>query len=161
MIKPSNGRIVWFTPSAQTASSDFAPGSQLAAIVAHVHSDRLVNLAVFDANGVPHSRTSVPLLQDDDVAPAYGYYAEWMPFQKGQAAKQEAEAAPKSPLAPHQQRVLDEKAELDIRLSKLTAFFGTPIFTGLDEEERERLAAQARAMGEYSRILSDRIVAFV
>jgi hypothetical protein len=64
------------------------------------------------------------------------------------------------PYAPHQQRVLDEKAELDVRLSKLNAFFGTPIFTGLDKDERERLAAQARVMGEYSRILGDRIEAF-
>lgn len=70
------------------------------------------------------------------------------------------EDPPASPYAPHQQRVLDEKAELDVRHSKLQAFFGTPVFTGLDEEERERLAAQARVMGDYSRILGDRIAAF-
>ncbi|GJH31427.1 hypothetical protein CBA19CS91_01740 [Paraburkholderia hospita] len=90
MIKPSNGRVVWFTPSSQVGSADFAAGSQLAAIVAHVHSDRLVNLAVFDANGVSHSRCSVPLLQDDDPRPEHGYFAEWMPYQKGQAQKTEA-----------------------------------------------------------------------
>lgn len=90
MIKPSIGRVVWFTPSSNTGSSDFAPGAPLAAIVAHVHSDQLVNLAVFDANGVAHSRTSVTLLQDDDIAQEHGYYAEWMPFQKGQAAQTEA-----------------------------------------------------------------------
>ncbi|MGF6697629.1 hypothetical protein OKW38_002241 [Paraburkholderia sp. MM5496-R1] len=91
MIKPTVGRVVWFTPSSITASGNFAPGAPLAAIVAHVHSDRLVNLAVFDANGVTHSRTSVPLLQDDEAVPVNGYYAEWMPFQKGQAAKQESQ----------------------------------------------------------------------
>lgn len=93
MIKPSIGRVVWFTPSSNTGSADFAPGALLAAIVAHVHSDRLVNLAVFDANGRAHSRTSVTLLQDDDAKPEGGYFAEWMPFQKGQAAKQEAAEA--------------------------------------------------------------------
>lgn len=90
MIKPSIGHVVWFTPVSNTGSSDFAPGAPLAAIVAHVHSDRCVNLGVFDANGVVHSRCSVTLLQDDDAKPENGYYAEWMPFQKGQAAKTEA-----------------------------------------------------------------------
>ncbi|KVD35441.1 hypothetical protein WI84_16360 [Burkholderia ubonensis] len=161
MIVPTVGRVVWFTPSSNTSESNFAPGAPLAALIAHVHSDRLVNLAVFDANGTAHSRTSVPLLQDDDKPIQGGYYAEWMPFQKGQTAKTEqAEKAAASVLAPHQQRVVDEKAGLDERLSKLNAFFGTPIFTGLDEDERERLSEQARVMGEYSRILGDRIAAF-
>lgn len=93
MIKPSNGRVVWFTPSSQNGAANFASGSQLAAIVAHVHTDRCVNLAVFDANGVSHSRCSVPLLQDDDPRPEHGYFAEWMPFQLGQAKKTEAAEA--------------------------------------------------------------------
>ena len=33
---------------------------------------------------------AAPLLQDDDAAPAQGGYAEWMDYQKGQAAKAEA-----------------------------------------------------------------------
>jgi hypothetical protein len=93
MIQPTIGRVVWFTPSSNSGSEDFAPGAPLAAIVAHVHGDRMVNLAVFDANGVAHSRTSVTLLQDDDTPPEGGYFAEWMPYQKGQAAKTEAPEA--------------------------------------------------------------------
>jgi hypothetical protein len=58
--------------------------------VTHVWNDRMVNLAVFDSNGVAHSKTSVPLLQDDDPKPEHGFFCEWMPFQKGQAAKTEA-----------------------------------------------------------------------
>lgn len=100
MIKPSIGRVVWFTPPSNSASVGFAAGAPLAAIVAHVHSDRCVNLGVFDANGVAHSRCSVPLLQDDDAAPGGGYYAEWMPFQKGQAAKQDAAASLTQQIAP-------------------------------------------------------------
>ncbi|WP_333986710.1 Gp49 family protein [Burkholderia cepacia] len=69
-------------------------------------------------------------------------------------------AAPESPYAPHQQCVIDEKDELDERLLKLNGFFGTSIFTGLADEERERLAAQERVMAEYSAILGDRIAAF-
>lgn len=88
MIKPTVGRVVWFHPSSNSASPDFAPAPICAAIVAYVHSDALVNLAVFDANGNTHSKTSVPLVQDGDEAPA-GYWCEWMPYQKGQAAKTE------------------------------------------------------------------------
>lgn len=163
MIKPSIGRVVWFTPSRNSSAPvPIAHADQpLAALVSYVHSDRLVNLGGFDANGAPFAATSVTLLQDDDIGNSGGYYAEWMPFQKGQAVKTEAvEAQVESPYAPHQQRVLDEKAELDGRLTKLDAFFGTSIFNGLDEEERERLAAQSRVMGEYSAILGDRIAAF-
>lgn len=90
MIKPTIGRVVWFHPSSNGADSSFAPAAICAAIVAHVHSDVLVNLAVFDANGVSHSKTSVKLVQDNEKAPDSGYYCEWMPFQKGQAAKTEA-----------------------------------------------------------------------
>lgn len=82
MIQPTVGRIVWFRRSK-------GPVLLCAAIVAHAWNDRLVNLAVFDENGVAHSRTSVLLLQDDDPVPDSGSYCEWMPFQKGQAAKLE------------------------------------------------------------------------
>lgn len=92
MIKPSIGRVVWFTPSKTDADLNFSI-QLLAALVTYVHSDRCVNLAVFDANGGHHARASVTLLQDDDVGNEAGYYAEWMPFQKGQAAKQEAAEA--------------------------------------------------------------------
>lgn len=93
MIKPTIGRVVWFHPSSHSAESGFAPTSICAAIVAHVHSDTCVNLAVFDGNGVSHSKTSVPLYQDGDPVPDAGYYCEWMPYQKGQAAKTEAAEA--------------------------------------------------------------------
>ncbi|WP_109477684.1 hypothetical protein [Paraburkholderia sp. C35] len=87
MIKPSIGRVVWFTPEKNDA---LASDQQLAALIAYVHSDRSVNLAVFDAcGGGAHSRTSVTLLQGDDLPPEGGGYAEWMPFQKGQAVKHE------------------------------------------------------------------------
>lgn len=88
MIKPTNGRVVLFTPGPHFAGAHDR-GVSLAALIAHVHGERCVNLAVFDSNGGHHAFTSVPLLQDDDPAPEGGYYAEWMPYQKGQAAKTE------------------------------------------------------------------------
>lgn len=63
-------------------------------------------------------------------------------------------------LAPHQQRVVDEKAELDERREKLSAFYSTPIFHGLAESEQSRLLRQGVAMRTYSEILGERIEAF-
>lgn len=55
-----------------------------------------MNLAVFDANGNSRGQTSVLLHQEGALRPSMGF-AEWMPYQKGQAAKTEAlEAAAKS-----------------------------------------------------------------
>lgn len=88
MIAPSIGRVVWFTPAIDdTLKSD----QKMAALVTYVHSNTCINLAVFDANGLNHSRCSVILLQDDDETLEYGRYAEWMPFQKGQDAKYNAD----------------------------------------------------------------------
>jgi hypothetical protein len=64
-------------------------GQPEAAFVTYVHSDRCINVGGFDANGSPFGATSVQLLQDDDVSRG-GTTAEWMPYQKGQAAKTEA-----------------------------------------------------------------------
>lgn len=89
MIKPTIGRVVWYwpPPSDSIVGND---GSQpLAALVTRVWSDTCVNLAVFDANGMPANRTSVLLHQDENPKPSSGF-AEWMPYQKGQAAKTEA-----------------------------------------------------------------------
>ena len=89
VIKPTVGRVVWYWPYG------FTPGQQpQAAIVAHVHSDRLVNLAIFDPNGCPMLKppTSVKLVQEGDEEPTSGNYCSWMPFQTAQAKKYEAEA---------------------------------------------------------------------
>jgi hypothetical protein len=104
MIKPSNGRVVLFNLS-NSIPPNFASGGQPhAAIIAHVHSDKMVNLAVFDSNGVSHSCTSVDLIQDGDTKPENGWYCEWMPYQKGQAAKTEqAEAAALMPKSPYEE----------------------------------------------------------
>lgn len=85
MITPTIGRIVWFTPAKGDADLDFG-GQKLPGVVSYVHSDGMVNLAVFNSNGASFGRTSVKLLQDDEVGSESGYYAEWMPYQKQVAA---------------------------------------------------------------------------
>ncbi len=64
-------------------------------------------------------------------------------------------------LAPHQQRVVDEKIELDKKATALSAFVGnSPIFLTLDAAEQERLREQNDVMWRYSEILGARIAAF-
>ena len=95
IIKPTVGRVLWFYPSQLTGEAGFVrhpDGGPYAAIIARVWNDAMVNLAVFDANGTIHSRTSVPLVQDGGCALEEGF-CSWMPFQKGQAAKQDTAAA--------------------------------------------------------------------
>jgi len=89
MIKPTIGRVVWYTPNNASDNEMSKGNDKLAAIVCNVWSDTCVNLSVFDANGKQFSRTSVLLIQDDTPVPGGGSYCEWMPFQKQQAAKHE------------------------------------------------------------------------
>lgn len=90
MITPTVGRVVWYRPVKGGDDNHPDPqGQPQAAIVTHVWSDTCVNLAIFDADGVSYNRTSVLLFQDGNEKPG-AFYAEWMPYQKGQAAKTEA-----------------------------------------------------------------------
>lgn len=88
MIKPTIGRVIWFWPS--TSDTTIANGGDqpLPAFVTHVWSDTCVNIGGFDANGKPFGKTSVLLHQDGNERPD-SFFAEWMPYQKGQAAKAE------------------------------------------------------------------------
>lgn len=76
IIKPTVGRILHFRQSPSSAA--------IPAIVCCVHSDRCVNLAIFDTNGVPYTNppTSVRLLQGDEETPGSGSFCEWMEYQK-------------------------------------------------------------------------------
>lgn len=64
--------------------------------------------------------------------------------------------------APHQQRVVDEKTDLDDRTAKLSTFIeSNPIFATLVPAEQERLREQHEIMLKYSDILGKRIAAFI
>ena len=65
-------------------------------------------------------------------------------------------------LAPHQQRVVDEKRDLDEKLKKLTAFISSESFatTVQDADERGRLVCQEEIMKDYSAVLAERIAEF-
>lgn len=63
-------------------------------------------------------------------------------------------------MAPHQERVVNEKAELDEKLSKLNTFLITETFFALDAGEKRRLYIQLHVMEQYSAVLADRIAHF-
>lgn len=86
MITPTVGRVVWYRP-------DDGAEQRFAAHVAYVHpydaasGNYYVNLMVIDPSGIAFNCIKVRLVQDGE-APAPGE-CEWMPYQKGQAAKTE------------------------------------------------------------------------
>ena len=62
---------------------------------------------------------------------------------------------------PFQQRVVDEKTELDTKAKALSEFIGlSAMFLKLDAAEQERLREQCEVMWVYSEILGKRIAAF-
>ena len=64
-------------------------------------------------------------------------------------------------MQPHQQRVVDEKTELDKKAKALSDFIGlNPIFETIETQERERLKRQNDIMWQYSEVLGERIEAF-
>ena len=81
MIQPTIGRVVLV----HRGLSDQAEP----ALVSYVWNDSLINVGGFDRNGSPFSCTSLKLLQDNEMGSAGMWYAEWMPYQKEQAAKTE------------------------------------------------------------------------
>jgi hypothetical protein len=98
-IQPTVGRVVWFFPHETDDLHRFGSVQDkepLAAHVAKVWNDTLVNLMVIDPDGNPTNRTSVYLVPSDhpsDAPAPASSYATWMPFQKGQAKAQEAAAS--------------------------------------------------------------------
>ena len=85
-------------------------------------------------------------------------YTSWSPAAAFEEAYRERPLV--EGLAPHQQRVVDEKADLDERREKLQAFYSAPVFHGLPESEQSSLFGQGVAMRTYSEILAERIARF-
>ena len=60
----------------------------------------------------------------------------------------------------YQQRVVDEKSELDDKRKKLEEFLYTDTFVSLNDGERGLLQTQYILMGNYSDVLQSRIEGF-
>lgn len=59
-----------------------------------------------------------------------------------------------------QQRVIQEKADLDLKIQKLGYFFEGQVWPTLPGQEQNRLSRQYGAMKAYSDVLGERITAF-
>jgi hypothetical protein len=78
-----------------------------------------------------------------------------------QRADKKDEKVEESKFAPYEQRVIQEKAELDDKAKKLSTFIGeNPLFEKLDGAEQERMKVQNDLMWQLSDVLSERIHAF-
>lgn len=86
MIKPTIGRQVWYWGTVEEREDNLQPQ---AATVCYVHGDDRVNISVLSHKGEYFFVEFAKLLQDNEkpVAPSF---CEWMPYQKGQAVKNEA-----------------------------------------------------------------------
>lgn len=62
---------------------------------------------------------------------------------------------------PHEQRVIAEKAELEVKIAALQAFTLSPRMKALDPVDQADLDAQLWSMREYAAILGRRIARFV
>lgn len=63
-------------------------------------------------------------------------------------------------LQPYQQRVVEERAQLEERIARLQTFCNDARFYTVERPERDRMTAQLHAMRHYSAILKERIEAF-
>lgn len=63
-------------------------------------------------------------------------------------------------MQPHEQRVVDEKAELDEKISKLETFLSSDFYETLKRTSKELLVLQYAYMKNYSDILEQRIKLF-
>ena len=63
-------------------------------------------------------------------------------------------------MEPYQQRVVDEKAELDEKIKKLKEFMVKPTFLTLPLHERNIMSRQLGAMDYYSECLAERVLFF-
>lgn len=89
----------------------------------------------------------------------YEGYISWSPKAQFDAAY--VEIGDVSGMPAHQQRVVAEKAQLDVKAKALSGFIGeNPLFEKLDPAEQERLKEQNDIMWRYSEILGARIAAF-
>ena len=86
MIFPTIGRVVLFHPN-KFFTGTWSADQPLPALVCRVWGERMINIGGFDADGQPFRMTSVRLLQDDEAAAPEEAHCSWMPYQKGQAGK--------------------------------------------------------------------------
>lgn len=91
-IVPSVGRVMLLMLP-NPAGIPCVVGEPLAAIVAGVVDEgRKVNVGFLDHNGAMRDAQNVPVVQEGETEPG-GAFVKWMPYQLGQARKEEIRAS--------------------------------------------------------------------
>lgn len=92
-IMPTIGRKLYYIPQGHPTVAKF-DDQPIDATIVYVWPQKspdgkydLLTLHLIDHSGTPCVAVHVPLVQDGDDVPSNGGYAEWMPYQVGQAAK--------------------------------------------------------------------------
>jgi len=89
MIEPTVGRVVWFWISEGPPRFCHLERQQpFAATIAYVIGPGCITISVVDHAGQQWGFENVPLWNGEGERPA-DRFCEWMPYQKGQAAKTE------------------------------------------------------------------------
>lgn len=83
---------------------------------------------------------------------------EWVPIER--VDELDILASTEQEFEPWQQRVMDEKEELDIKIQKLKEFRESEVFVALDRYERDLLKCQQLHMEIYALILENRVKHF-
>ena len=127
MIDPTIGRVVWYHPKPhQGDPPPLFPELPYVALIAGIQPTGLLNLAIWNHAGFGFQHQGVILRQDDE--PVEQGDAEWMPYQKGIAAKSSTDKEPVS-RAEHLDAHADtQQAAILIldRLKRLEARVGKP-----------------------------------
>lgn len=63
-------------------------------------------------------------------------------------------------MKPYQERIIEEKDQLDLKKDKLSVFVQSPYFVEMDDSEQRLLSLQLALMEEYSAVLGQRISLF-
>lgn len=63
-------------------------------------------------------------------------------------------------MEPYQERVVEEKQDLDQKIMRLEYFMALPEFPMVSGEEQDRMAWQLTLMKDYSTVLKERIASF-
>jgi hypothetical protein len=87
MIIPTVGRIVHFYPHDKAGLGHELLAQPLAAQIAYVHANDLVNLSVTLPSGEHTAAKNVKLWDGEGDSPTGVSYATWMDYQKKQAAR--------------------------------------------------------------------------
>jgi hypothetical protein len=86
-ITPTVGRNVWLFGNVYGAES-LSAKQPFHVNVVFVHSDNSINVAGYDHTGNPFKIQGVTLRQPGEPQPPLPIWAEWMPYQTGQAQKE-------------------------------------------------------------------------